>query len=289
MNRTGRRRRSWSLLLLFPAAVTMALLVGGGLGWALWESLREPGSFRAAFTHPGFLPGLAVSLWIAAASTLISTLLALPLALWIAARGATRRQWLALWLPLPVPHVIAAVMVGLLLGSGSVLQRLLGVEPPFSIYGPWAAGAILAFVWKEVPFISIFLLGHLASLPRDLTRTAAGLGASSWQTVRWVLWPLLRPSVVVAAGIVFLFSFAAYEVPFLFGISHPLPLPVLAHQFYLSADPAARPVALALDLLMALCSALLACVLFALWRAAQARRGQAPGAVPRAETTEDPA
>lgn len=49
-------------------------------------------------------------------------------------------------------------------------------------------------------------------LPTDLEHAAATLGASPWQVFRHVTLPLLRPSLVAAAAIVFLFTFTSYGV-----------------------------------------------------------------------------
>lgn len=49
-------------------------------------------------------------------------------------------------------------------------------------------------------------------LPTGLEHAAATLGASPWRTFRHVTLPLLRPSIVAAASIVFLFTFTSYGV-----------------------------------------------------------------------------
>ncbi len=49
-------------------------------------------------------------------------------------------------------------------------------------------------------------------LPADLEHAAATLGASGWQTWRRVTFPLLRPAVVAAGAIVFLFTFTSFGV-----------------------------------------------------------------------------
>lgn len=259
--------------LLLPAVLVMGALFGGGLIWAAAESLglatahTDPGfdAYRRAISSPGFLAGLSMSLWIAGASTFLSAGLGLAVAL--AVRDALSRPGpsLLLWLPLPVPHLIAGVLIIVTLGGGGHLARVLDGFTPLSLHGPWALGAILAYVWKETPFIALFVAGHLQTLPRGLDGTARVLGASPAQTFRRVTWPLIRPSLLAAAAITFLFSFGAFEVPFLFGISHPIPLPVLAHQAYMSTALVDRPLAMAIDILLALSSAALALLCLAAW------------------------
>jgi thiamine transport system permease protein len=51
-----------------------------------------------------------------------------------------------------------------------------------------------------------------SQLPYDLEHAAATLGAGPWRTFRIVTLPLIRPAVVAAAAIVFLFTFTSFGV-----------------------------------------------------------------------------
>ena len=51
-----------------------------------------------------------------------------------------------------------------------------------------------------------------SQLPDDLDHAAATLGAGPWPTFRHVTLPLIRPAVVAAAAIVFLFTFTSFGV-----------------------------------------------------------------------------
>jgi thiamine transport system permease protein len=62
------------------------------------------------------------------------------------------------------------------------------------------------------------LVGGLwAHIDRRAEEAARVLGASAWQTFRQVSWPLLRPAVLSAASIVFLFTVTSFGVVLLLG------------------------------------------------------------------------
>jgi putative spermidine/putrescine transport system permease protein len=140
-------------------------------------------------------------------------------------------------------------------------------EFPALVHDPRAIGIILAYVWKEVPFIGLVLLAQMQALGQDHESVARSLGASRWQAFRHVLLPMILPGLLAACVIVLAFTFGAYEVPLLLGASHPQALPVLAFRTYTDVDLAARPEAMAMAVVIALLSAVMIAALLRLTRA----------------------
>jgi putative spermidine/putrescine transport system permease protein len=165
-------------------------------------------------------------------------------------------------LNLTVPHVVGAVgMLYLLSQSGSLARLAFAAgmieapaEFPALVFDPFAAGIILQYVWKEVPFVGLVVLAQLQSIGEDYEAAARTLGATRWQTFRHVTLPLILPGALAASAIVLAFSFGAYEVPALLGASHPQALPVLAYRSFTDVDLAARPQAMAMAMVIALIS-----------------------------------
>jgi len=75
---------------------------------------------------------------------------------------------------------------------------------------------VIAYVLKETPFIALVALAMLRRTTGDYELVAATLGASAWQRFRYVTLPLVAPSVVSAALLVFAFISGHLKCP-LFG------------------------------------------------------------------------
>jgi putative spermidine/putrescine transport system permease protein len=277
-------------LLLAPALALIAVLFFGGLAAALLRSVSwlpalgrsDPtlDAYRAVLADPRFLPSLALSLYIAVASTLIAAVLGIAAALLLRRPFAGRGPVTFLvQLNLTVPHAVGAIGLLYLIGQSGLFARLayhagLIDAPagfPALVHDPWAVGIILHYVWKEVPFVALVVLAQLQTLGDGPEAAARTLGASRWQAFRHVLLPQILPAVLAAGAIVFAFAFGTYEVPLILGASHPPALPVLAYQRHVAADPAARPEAMALAVVIALCSAL---AIWAAWRLARGGVGR---------------
>jgi putative spermidine/putrescine transport system permease protein len=277
-------------LLLAPALTVIGVLFLGGLAAGLMRSfgympaigLSEPGlgAYRDVLSSGVFLSGLVLSLHIAVTSTLLSAAIGIWAALLLRRAG----RWsgaarLVFNLNLTVPHVVGAVgMLYLLSQSGSLARLAFAAgmieapaEFPALVFDPFAAGIILQYVWKEVPFVGLVVLAQLQSIGEDYEAAARTLGATRWQTFRHVTLPLILPGALAASAIVLAFSFGAYEVPALLGASHPQALPVLAYRSFTDVDLAARPQAMAMAMVIALISL---AMVWAYMRAARALGGR---------------
>lgn len=258
-------------LLLAPALLVLGGLFLAGLGLTLLRSFRympalgltEPdlAAYTAILGSPGFVKSLALSLWIAGASTLIAATLALGAALLLRQTfpGRALISFLV-QLNLTIPHVVGAVGILYLVSQSGAFARLahatglIGTPADFPAltHDPFGIGIILLYIWKETPFITLILLANLQTLGEDHEAVARSLGATRWQAFRHVLLPQLRPGLVTASALVFAFAFGAYEVPLVLGAHAPKALPVLAWQAWTDTDLAARPEAMAMAVVIAL-------------------------------------
>jgi len=137
-------------------------------------------------------------------STLLTLVLGLPAAYALHRldlRG--RRLLLAL---LTVPFVLPTVVVG------GAFRALL---PPAWI---GTLGAILlAHAFFNIAVVVRVVGGLWAHLDRRYEAAASTLGASPIRVLRTVTWPLLRPAVLAASALVFLFSFTSFGVVLVLG------------------------------------------------------------------------
>ena len=258
-------------LMLAPALLVLGGLFLTGLGLTLLRSFRympalgltdpDLSAYAAILTAPGFLTSLALSLWIATASTLIAAVLALAVAL-LLRQTFPGRAFISflVQLNLTIPHIVGAIGILYLFSQSGSFARLAHAagliatpaEFPVLTQDPYAIGIILLYVWKELPFITLILLANMQTLGEDHESVARSLGATRWQAFRQVLLPLLMPSLLAASALVFAFAFGAYEVPLILGAHAPKALPVLAWQASTDTDLVTRPEAMAMAVVIAL-------------------------------------
>lgn len=137
--------------------------------------------------------------WQAVASTVITLVIGLA-PTWAVSRFEFRGRRLFLSL-LTAVFVLPTVVVG---------AAFVAVLPDSLDRSVWAIlGAHVVF---NIAVVVRTVGAMWEQLPRQLEHAAATLGASPWRTFRFVVLPLLRPSLAAAAAIVFLFTFTSFGV-----------------------------------------------------------------------------
>ncbi|MGI9050990.1 MAG: ABC transporter permease [Rubrobacteraceae bacterium] len=262
-------------LFLAPALAVIGVLFAGGLFAALIQSLGyfpaigmteiNLDAYREVLTGEDFLNSLFLTVYVAGASTLSAAVLAV-LAAMALRRSSGRLSAVIFQLPITIPHLVAAVGISLVVsqtGLGARAAAALGLigEPrdfPALLYDRYSVGIILTYVWKETPFIALVVLASLRGVAGELEEVARTLGASAWQRFWYVVFPVISPGIVAASLIVFAFTFGAFEVPYLLGRTYPTVLPVMAYNEYRDIDLASRPVAMAINILITVITAIFA-------------------------------
>jgi putative spermidine/putrescine transport system permease protein len=259
---------------LAPALIIVTVLLGASLAYGVAQSLGLMSvigqdslsleAYRNIFAGQGmagreFWGSLAFSLWVSVTSTLVSTILALLVAVWLSERwGASQVDTLALNWNLAFPHLVWSVALLLFLAQSGLLARwaaTLGliqtpVDFPVLVRDSYGIGIILHYISKEIPFLALIVLAVLRTQPAGYDLVAENLGASRWQRLRYVTLPLVAPSLLSGALLVFAFIFSSYEVPALLGVSYPRMLPVLALRFFNDPDLRARADGMAVSLIV---------------------------------------
>ncbi len=259
-------------LLLAPALLVLGVLFAGGLYAALVQSLgylpaigmtgMSFDAYREVLGREDFLDALLLTVYVAGVSTALATVLAVLAALALR-HSPGRVSSVVFQVPITVPHLVAAVGIALVIsqtGLGARLAAALGLigEPaefPVLLYDKYSVGVILTYVWKEVPFIALVALAGLRGVAAELEDVAKTLGANAWQRFWYVIFPVIAPGIVASSLIVFAFTFGAFEVPYLLGEDYPTMLPVMAYEEYRSIELSDRPVAMAINVLIALITA----------------------------------
>jgi len=154
------------------------------------------------------------------------------------------------------PNFIGAYSWILLLGrNGSVtkfLEKALGINMP-SIYG--FAGMLLVFSLKLYPFIYIYVLGALKKIDVALSEAAESLGCGGLKKVFTVIMPLITPTLVAAALLVFMNCMADFGTPALIGEGYRV-MPTLVYSEFVGESGGSANFAACMATIMIIITAL---------------------------------
>ncbi len=251
--------------VLFAGGLVSAVVQSVGYMPAIGQTEINLDAYREVLSGGEFLDSFLLTVYVAGVSTAVSTVLAVLAAMTLR-RSSGRVSAVVFQLPITIPHLLAAVGIALVVsqtGLGARLAAALGLigEPkefPALLYDRYSVGIILTYVWKEVPFVALVVLAALRGVAGELEDVARTLGASSWQRFWYVVFPVISPGVVAASLLVFAFTFGAFEVPYLLGKTYPTMLPVMAYNEYRDIELSARPLAMAINVLISFITAIFA-------------------------------
>lgn len=262
------KRKITPYLLLAPMLCLMLLFLAGlvnsvvqSFGYIPAFDMTKPTLkyYREILQSDTLLSSISLSLYIALVSSVLAVLLG-TLLCWclVVTNKAKGKAMQAIKLPILVPHTVVAILIINMCSQTGLLARIcfaLGLEGAVGwfdqlLFTKNSFGVILAYLWKEVPFICYFVISIMGSIQGTLGQAALNLGAGKWKTFTNVTLPLCMPSVKNAFLIVFSFSFGAYELPLLLGSTLPKALPVQAYVEYTHPDLTHRPIAMALNTIM---------------------------------------
>ncbi len=196
------------------AAVPLAVLgvffvlpVSGMLAEGFWVDGRfDPAAVAEALTRPRTLRVVWFTVWSATAGTAVAVLLGVPATHLLHRRRFRGRGVLRALLL--VPFVLPTVVVGI------AFRELIGEAGPLGFLGfDGSAGAIVAgLVFFNVAVVIRAVGAAWESLDPLPAEAAAALGAGPAHVFRTVTLPALRPAIVSAASVVFLFCATAFGV-----------------------------------------------------------------------------
>jgi iron(III) transport system permease protein len=163
-----------------------------------------------------FINGFTNSLSIAAAAAASSVLVGVPFAFCLARLpiGGKAALLALAALPLVLPSFVSAYALVLLFGrSGIVTGMLQSIGIPFeSIYG--AKGIIVVYALTLYPYVVLPVTAAFKAIDISVEETAQNLGSSRARVLRTVTLPLVLPSILAGALLVFIEALENFGVPF---------------------------------------------------------------------------
>jgi len=248
---------------LFMTGIIITVLQSFGIGFALPEGTGFLSAYREVFQSPFFLASVRHSLWIGLVSASVSVMTGMFLALLIWNTTSRVKKYSVVYkIPLILPHITVAFIVMIIFSQSGLLASLayqagLLSEPadfPNLFYNKTGTGIILSYIWKEVPFATLMILSVLQKLDIRYIQTGTMLGAGFFRKLRHLILPHIAPAVHTTFIILFLYSFGAFDIPFLVGESSPQMLSITVFNLYFRAQLSSRPQAMAILTMMFLFS-----------------------------------
>ncbi|MCO8146097.1 ABC transporter permease subunit [Rhodovulum tesquicola] len=204
-------------VLPLAASVEGAFRTPEGRGLANFVKLAE--LYRADILFTLLIVGLSTLL-----TGLIATAIAGYLTLGQNPRAVAILRWLYRW-PLFIPFVVTAQIMRTFLAKSGMLNAslsTLGLADAATL-GSWLdwRGIVLAFVWKQTPFVTLLLAGAMAALDRGTIEAARNLGASRFR----VLWDIVLPQAArtLMTGLIlsFVTMMSVLSVPLMINAQSP--------------------------------------------------------------------
>jgi iron(III) transport system permease protein len=272
----------------FPRAVFAVAVVFLGL-FFLWPLLKVFGAsildasgkhftlanYITILSNRFFLNGLTNSLGIAASAAICTVLIGVPFAFCLARLPiGGKAVLLALAaLPLVLPSFVSAYALVLMFGrSGIVTGALQSLGIPFeSIYG--AKGIVVVYTLTLYPYIVLPVTAAFKSIDVSVEEAAQNLGASRARMLRTVTLPLVLPSILAGALLVFIEALENFGVPFVLAEDRPI-LSVEAYKLFVGETTDNPASASVLGMLLIVCTVIALLV----QRGLLARRNFATGA-----------
>jgi raffinose/stachyose/melibiose transport system permease protein len=213
-------------LVVFVAFVILPVALAAYYGFFSWSGYGAATDFVGLrnyvtiLTDPAFLEALSHNAFIVVMSLVLQGPLALGIALLLNRR--LRFQSLIRVL-IFVPYVISEVVVGLgwslMLQSNGALNGLLEKVGLGGLATDWLSDPAAAIwtllviiTWKYVGFAVILFLAGLQGIPDEITEAARIDGASYWQVQRYIVLPLLGPTVRIWAFLSIIGSLQLFDL-----------------------------------------------------------------------------
>lgn len=245
MSRTQRRRRLVPYALLAPAGIFLAIFFVWPMFQALLLAVRgDTGAFtleylRRMASDIAFGRAVRNTLLLIVCIVPAQMVLALIMALLLQSGLRGTSFLLYCWaIPLAISDLAAGIVwlaifadrgylnsMLLELGLSQTGWRFLSYENPVSMF----MAVVLAETWRATSIVMVILLAGLQVIPKEYDEAAQVLGATSWQRLRHVTLPLLRPSMQVALILRTILAFQVFAVVIALTGRN---LPVLAGEAY---------------------------------------------------------
>lgn len=172
--------------------VVVAINGARALSWEIVSQVPTGGYYLAG--GGGVLNAITGSLVLAVAATVAATLIALPVALFMQSDyGGRTRMAAVVRACLDLLWGIPPIVYG---AFGFTLMLYMGLRASL-------LGGVIALTFVELPIMARAMEEVLRTIPRALKEASYALGATRWETMRWVVLRQAMPGLVTAVLLAF--------------------------------------------------------------------------------------
>jgi len=223
-------------------------------------SVKETGftlaNYERFFTKKYYYSALGRSLQVSSIAMITTLIVGVPMAYVMNRYNVWGKRFIHIFIIMSLmsPPFIGAYSWITLFGRSGFITKLfessLGIVLP-SIYG--RLGIILVFTFKLFPYVYLYTSGAMGSIDSSLEEAAENLGSSKLRRLFTITIPVVIPSILAGAVMVFMTSLADFGTPMLIGEGYMV-LPVLVYNEYMSEMGGNAHLASALSVVVVLCS-----------------------------------
>ena len=133
-------------------------------------------------------------------------------------------RWLYRW-PLFIPFIVSGQLMRTFLAKNGLLNQVLigsGILEPLAAqsYLDWR-GIVLAFVWKQTPFVALMVAGAMASIEPSHIEAARNLGAGRLRILFEIVIPQVRRTLMVGLVLSYVTMLSVLSVPLMINPNSP--------------------------------------------------------------------
>ncbi len=133
-------------------------------------------------------------------------------------------RWLYRW-PMFIPFIVVGQILRTFLSKNGMMNNTfinLGLMTPLDAVSflDWR-GIVIAFVWKQTPFVALLVAGAMASMNRDTIEAARNLGASRLRLLLEIVVPQVAMTLTVGLILSFVTMMSVLSVPLMINAQSP--------------------------------------------------------------------
>jgi spermidine/putrescine transport system permease protein len=176
--------------------------------------------YEKAWNNESLIEAFINSLAIAVVNTVVATILGVlvAIALWRFRFPGKAAYEGFMALPIVIPEICMGV---------AMMAFFARIGWPTGL--PWPltlSNIMIAHIAFSFPFVAVTVRGRLVGFNRELEDASKDLGASEWQTMRYIVLPYLRPGIIAGALIAFTLSLDDFVITFFTAGPNSITLPV---------------------------------------------------------------